>query len=38
VARAREPEALWYLGHQSLVVDFLIRARTIPLLFRGVGR
>ena len=29
---------LWYLRHQSLVVDLLICARTLPMLLLGVGR
>jgi exopolysaccharide biosynthesis polyprenyl glycosylphosphotransferase len=29
---------LWYLRHQSLIVDFLICGRTIPALFLGSGR
>jgi UDP-GalNAc:undecaprenyl-phosphate GalNAc-1-phosphate transferase len=29
---------LWYLRHQSLVVDLLICARTLPTLLLGVGR
>jgi exopolysaccharide biosynthesis polyprenyl glycosylphosphotransferase len=29
---------LWYLRHQSLVVDLMICARTVPLLLLGVGR
>ena len=29
---------LWYLRHQSLIVDFVICGRTIPALFLGTGR
>jgi exopolysaccharide biosynthesis polyprenyl glycosylphosphotransferase len=29
---------LWYLRHQSLMVDLMICARTVPLLLLGVGR
>jgi exopolysaccharide biosynthesis polyprenyl glycosylphosphotransferase len=29
---------LWYLRHQSLVVDLMICARTVPMVFLGAGR
>jgi exopolysaccharide biosynthesis polyprenyl glycosylphosphotransferase len=29
---------LWYLRHQSLVVDLMICARTVPLVLLGAGR
>jgi exopolysaccharide biosynthesis polyprenyl glycosylphosphotransferase len=29
---------LWYLRHQSLVVDFMICVRTLPMLLRAAGR
>ena len=30
--------ALWYLRHQSLIVDALICARTLPSLLLAAGR